>query len=165
MLHLSSEGNFVHSFAGCPRIFVCPHTGYWAGPFLVPFVRMRIVLGLASSNTVWTQGKIGPHRSLLEYFYLLIKFFKAFKLISNLENKNWTIQFDKIFRVISIILLWLPSSLLVDSRVFFQRKTCFASCEATRSTLRLLQDNKPWIHKKKYQNLPKNIERKLWNFI
>ena len=34
------------------------------GPFLnLPFVRMRIVLGLASSNIVWTQGSIGPHNS------------------------------------------------------------------------------------------------------
>ena len=66
MLHLSSEGNFVHSFAGCPRIFVCPHTGYWAGPFPASFVRMRIVLGRASSHTVWTQGKIGSHNSPLK---------------------------------------------------------------------------------------------------
>ena len=34
ILHLSSDGNFVHSSAGCPWIFVCPHIGYWAGPFL-----------------------------------------------------------------------------------------------------------------------------------
>ena len=63
MLHLSSDGNFVHSSAGCPRIFVCPHTGYWAGPFLAPFVWMGIILGLTSSHTAWTQGKIGPHNS------------------------------------------------------------------------------------------------------
>ena len=63
MLHLSSDGNFVHSSAGCPWIFVCPHTGYWVGPFLAPFVWMGIILGLASSHTVWTQGKIGPHNS------------------------------------------------------------------------------------------------------
>ena len=34
MLHLSSDGNFVHSSDGRPRILVCPQTGYWAGPFL-----------------------------------------------------------------------------------------------------------------------------------
>ena len=33
MLHLSSDGNFVHSSAGRPRILICPQTGYWAGPF------------------------------------------------------------------------------------------------------------------------------------
>ena len=63
MLHLSSEGNFIPSFVGCPRIFVCPQTGYWAWPFLMLFVQMRLVLGLASSNTVWTQGSIGPHNN------------------------------------------------------------------------------------------------------
>ena len=62
MLHLSSEGNFIPSFVGCSRIFVCPQTGYWAW-LLTPFVRMRLVLDLASSNTVWTQGSIGPHNS------------------------------------------------------------------------------------------------------
>ena len=69
MLHLSSKGNFIPSFVGCPQIFVCPQTGYWAWSFLTPFVRMRLVLGLVSSNTVWTQGSIGPHndKSLITY--------------------------------------------------------------------------------------------------
>ena len=92
MLHLSSDGNFVHSLADCPQIFVCPHTGYWAGPFPASFVRIRIVLGLAFSHTVLTQGKIGPHSKnskenkrnwelkknhfLYIYFFLLSHLFK-----------------------------------------------------------------------------------------
>ena len=42
MLHLSSEGNFIPSFVGCPRIFVCPQTGYWVWPILTPFVCMGL---------------------------------------------------------------------------------------------------------------------------
>ena len=52
ILHLSSEGNFVHSFVGCPRIFVCPHIGYWAGPFL-------------ESSICTNEDSIGP--DLLQY--------------------------------------------------------------------------------------------------
>ena len=33
MLHLSSDGNFIHSSAGRPWMFVSLHTRYWAGPF------------------------------------------------------------------------------------------------------------------------------------
>ena len=33
MLHLFSDGNFARSLAGRPRMFVSPHTRYWAGPF------------------------------------------------------------------------------------------------------------------------------------
>ena len=32
-LYLSSEGNFISFFVGCPRIFSYPQTGYWAWPF------------------------------------------------------------------------------------------------------------------------------------
>ena len=46
ILHLSSEGNFIPSFVGCPRIFVCPQTGYWAWPILTPFVCMGLDIGL-----------------------------------------------------------------------------------------------------------------------
>ena len=44
-LYLSSEGNFISSFVGCPRIFSYPQTGYWAWPFLTQFVHMRLDIG------------------------------------------------------------------------------------------------------------------------
>ena len=44
-LHLSSEGNFIPSFVGCPRIFAYPQTGYWAWPFFTPFAHMRLDIG------------------------------------------------------------------------------------------------------------------------
>ena len=40
--YLSSEGNFISSFVGCPRIFSFPQTGYWVWPFLTLFVHMRL---------------------------------------------------------------------------------------------------------------------------
>ena len=44
-LYLSSEGNFISSFAGCPRIFSYSQTGYWAWPFLTQLVHMRLDIG------------------------------------------------------------------------------------------------------------------------
>ena len=44
-LYLSSEGNFISSFVGCPRIFSYPQIGYWAWPFLTQFVYMRLDIG------------------------------------------------------------------------------------------------------------------------
>ena len=45
MLHLSSEGNFIPCFVGCPRTFAYAQTGYWAWPFLTPFVPMGLDIG------------------------------------------------------------------------------------------------------------------------
>ena len=44
-LYLSSEGNFISSFVGCPRIFSYPQIGYWVWPFLTQFVYMRLDIG------------------------------------------------------------------------------------------------------------------------
>ena len=44
-IYLSSEGNFISSFVGCPRIFSYPQTGYWAWSFLTLFLHMRLDIG------------------------------------------------------------------------------------------------------------------------
>ena len=55
-LYLSSEGNFISFFVGCPRIFSYPQIGYWAWPFLTLFVYMRLDTGpglLQCSLNTW----------------------------------------------------------------------------------------------------------------
>ena len=44
-LYLSSEGTFISSFAGRPRIFSYPRTRYWVWPFLTQVVHMRLDIG------------------------------------------------------------------------------------------------------------------------
>ena len=48
----SRRVTFISSFAGRPRIFSYPRTGYWAWPFLTRVVHMRldIELGLLQCN-------------------------------------------------------------------------------------------------------------------
>ena len=62
MLHLTSDGNFIHSSAGRPRMFVSLHTRYWAGPFPL---------------YCWNPGQNWPtHIYILFLIYLLLsKFF------------------------------------------------------------------------------------------
>ena len=74
-LYLSSKGNFIPSFVGCPRIFSYPQTGYWAWPFLTLFVRMRLDIGpglLQCGLNIgynWPpQVQLAPTRIFLNFF-------------------------------------------------------------------------------------------------
>ena len=50
--HFSSSRSviFISSFAGRPRIFSYLRTGYWAGPFLMQAVHMRLDIGPGPHN-------------------------------------------------------------------------------------------------------------------
>ena len=87
-LYLSSEGNFISSFVGCPRIFSYPQAGYWVWPFLTLFVRMRLDIrsGLLQCSLnigynwppqVRLAPTVYPSKKILKYHHL---FFMPIKL-------------------------------------------------------------------------------------
>ena len=57
MLHLSSDGSFIRSSAGRPRMFVSLHTRHWARPFPLH---------------CWNSGKNWPTQLLLLLLLLVV---------------------------------------------------------------------------------------------
>ena len=57
MLHLSSDGNFIRSSAGRPRMLISLHTRYWAGPFPLH---------------CWNPGQNWPTQFLIRNFFFTI---------------------------------------------------------------------------------------------
>ena len=89
---------FISSFAGRPRIFSSPQTGYWAWPFLMQAVHMRLDIGfgplkcslntgyqLAPTVTYMLSYLIQP-RLLTSNFYYIIYNIYIIKKIANSQG-------------------------------------------------------------------------------
>ena len=64
------SATFISSFTGRPRILSYPRTGYWAQPFLMRSVYMRLDIGLNPFPIQFEHMRsIGPHNSPLKSFF------------------------------------------------------------------------------------------------
>ena len=76
----------------------------------------------------------------LKYIFLLVKFYKAFKLAFKL-SKVEELQFNKISEICFSIFWWILVTLFVDSRLTFLKQIYFASCDFPIVSVRLLLAN------------------------
>ena len=76
----------------------------------------------------------------LKYIFLLVKFYKAFKLAFKL-NKVEELQFHKILEICFSIFWWILVTFFVDSRLTFLKQIYFASFDFPIALIRLLLAN------------------------
>ena len=64
------NATFIFSFTGRPRILSYPRTGYWAQPFLMQSVYMRLDIGSSLFPMQFKHmGSIGPHNMISKFWF------------------------------------------------------------------------------------------------